>query len=201
MVSCEEDMKRLQARARSLLVVVSTEPTVNYNNFLEQVRAYNIKAPFNFTTPRLFIKYDKYISISAAYLYDSVRLYAWALDKLLRQQPQPVTPDVIRSVSLDGARIIETIIQNRTYKSVTGATIKIDKNGDSEGNFSVLALKEFNYTLPDKISACTLYMVPVAYFHQGDDFPVSESPFFFIISYSAKPLFQFRSVTQGLRGF
>lgn len=107
-----------------------------------------------------------------------MKLYAWALDKLLREQTVPLTPDVIRNVSLDGGRLIETIIQNRTYKSVTGSTIKIDRNGDSEGNFSVLALKQFSHTLANKSNACDFYMVPVAYFHQGDDFPVSESPFY-----------------------
>lgn len=55
---------------------------------------------------------------------------------------------------------------------VTGSTIKIDGNGDSEGNFSVLALKPYKMTR-DNFS-CDLHMVPVAYFQQGDDFPVSE---------------------------
>lgn len=56
---------------------------------------------------------------------------------------------------------------------VTGATIKIDSNGDSEGNFSVLALKP--YKLQRENFSCDLHMVPVAYFQQGENFPVSES--------------------------
>lgn len=128
--------------------------------------------------------FAQFVSISAAYLYDSVKLYAWALDKLLRQQTVPLTPDVIRNVSSDGISIIETIIQNRTYKSVTGATVKIDENGDSEGNFSVVALKQVSYTLQNKSAACDYYMVPVAYFHQGEHFPVSESPFFYLICFA-----------------
>lgn len=137
----------------------------------------------------------QFVSIYAAYLYDSVKLYAWALDKLLKEEERPLTDKVIRDVASNGTRIIETIIKNRTYKSkkralrlivgffsflhhslhsagVTGSTIKIDSSGDSEGNFSVLALKPYKMTR-DNFS-CDLHMVPVAYFQQGENFPVSE---------------------------
>lgn len=55
---------------------------------------------------------------------------------------------------------------------ITGATIKIDGNGDSEGNFSVLAFKPADMTRENL--SCPFQMVPVGYFHQGDDIPVSE---------------------------
>lgn len=58
---------------------------------------------------------------------------------------------------------------------MTGSTIKIDSSGDSEGNFSVLALKPYKMTR-DNFS-CDLHMVPVAYFQQGENFPVSEFVF------------------------
>lgn len=59
----------------------------------------------------------QFVSIYAAYLYDSVKLYAWALDKLLRQEERPLTDKVIHDIASNGTRIIETIIKNRTYKS------------------------------------------------------------------------------------
>lgn len=59
---------------------------------------------------------------------------------------------------------------------VTGSTIKIDPNGDSEGNFSVLALKPHNLFIRENFS-CDFTMLPVAYFQEGDTFPVSESWF------------------------
>lgn len=46
-------------RGRSLLVVVATPPSENYENFTERVREYNTKAPFNFLLPRLFDNYTK----------------------------------------------------------------------------------------------------------------------------------------------
>lgn len=171
MTSCDESDSFMK-RARSLLIVVSTPPTENYENFTAKVREYNTMEPFNFSLPKLFHtnNFFKFVSIYAAYLYDSVRLYAWALDKLLREEERPLTDDVIYDVASNGTKIIETIIRNRTYKSITGATIKIDRNGDSEGNFSVLAYKPFKYSFRDNLT-CNYHMVPVAYFQQGEDFP------------------------------
>lgn len=62
----------------------------------------------------------QFVSIYAAYLYDSVKLYADALDKLLKQEREEgreLTSKVIQEVANNGTRIIETIIKNRTYKS------------------------------------------------------------------------------------
>lgn len=61
----------------------------------------------------------QFVSIYAAYLYDSVKLYAWALDKLLKQEQEEriLTDKVIHEIASNGTRIIETIIKNRTYKS------------------------------------------------------------------------------------
>lgn len=55
----------------------------------------------------------QYVSIHAAYLYDSVKLYARALDQLLRDQPN----QTLMEVAGNGTRIIETIIKNHTYQS------------------------------------------------------------------------------------
>lgn len=64
----------------------------------------------------------QFVTIYAAYLYDSVKLYASALDKLLKEETRPLTEKVVRDVASNGTRIIETIIKNRTYKS------KLDTN-------------------------------------------------------------------------
>jgi len=46
-------------RARSLMVVVSTAPTKNYEEFTKKVRYYNSIEPFNFIVPELLRKYEK----------------------------------------------------------------------------------------------------------------------------------------------
>lgn len=155
---------QFEMRGRSLLVVVASEPQPEFEQFTAKVRAYNQQKPFMFKMPTLFKEFPKYVSIYAAYLYDSVKLYAWALDKLLKaeQQHRPLTDEVIHEVASNGTRIIETIIQNRTYKSIAGAMIRIDEFGDSEGNFSVLAFKREPYT--EGNFSCDFQMMPVAHF-------------------------------------
>ncbi|XP_076380878.1 receptor-type guanylate cyclase Gyc76C isoform X1 [Megalopta genalis] len=149
-------------KARSLMVVVSTPPTQNYEEFTKKVREYSSKEPFNFIIPELLRKYEKYVSIHAAYLYDSVKLYARALDQLLRDQPE----HTLEEIASNGTQIIETIIRNHTYQSVSGATIKFDKFGDSEGNFSVLALKKDPFRFNN--FSCDYQMKPVGQFQQGE---------------------------------
>ncbi|XP_032575539.1 receptor-type guanylate cyclase Gyc76C isoform X1 [Drosophila sechellia] len=158
--------------ARSLLVVASTPPTKDYIQFTKQVQKYSSKPPFNLEIPRLFVEsnFSKFISIYAAYLYDSVKLYAWAVDKMLREETRVLTDDVIFEVASNGTRVIDTIIKNRTYMSITGSKIKIDQYGDSEGNFSVLAYKPHKWNNSNNMP-CNYHMVPVAYFHQGEEHP------------------------------
>lgn len=116
--SCNE-IEGLTKRARSLLVVVSTPPTTKYDEFTEKVRNYTSRPPFEFKDT-FFNKhktYVKYVSIYAAYLYDSVKLYAKALHQLLTIEKRPLTDDVIREVASNGTAIIEAIIMNGSYKS------------------------------------------------------------------------------------
>ncbi|XP_077268386.1 receptor-type guanylate cyclase Gyc76C [Temnothorax americanus] len=156
-------------RARSLMVVVSTPPTQNYEDFTKKVRDYNGIEPFNFVVPELLRKYEKYVSIYAAYLYDSVKLYARALDQLIRDYP-----DVsVEELAKNGTLITEMVLKNRTYQSVSGATIKLDPSGDSEGNFSVLALKKEPFRVHN--FSCDYQMMPVGQFQQADTLLVYKS--------------------------
>lgn len=115
--SCNE-IEGFTKRARSLLVVVSTPPTTKYEEFTDKVRKYNTQEPFNFTTPFFPNKqFVKFVSIYAAYLYDSVKLYALALHQLLTREERPLTDEVIREVASNGTAIIGAIIHNQTYQS------------------------------------------------------------------------------------
>ncbi|BES97780.1 Guanylate cyclase [Nesidiocoris tenuis] len=160
------DQPGFEKRARSLLVIVSSPPTSDYSNFTESVRIFNNREPFRFMTPSVFdnVSFVKFVSIYAAYLYDSVFLYARALDTLLKQQPF-LNETIIEQVASNGTKIIETIINSKTYQSITGATIKLDENGDSEGNFSVLAYKPLQFN--DGNFTCSHQMVPVGIFLHG----------------------------------
>lgn len=174
---CSE-LEGFKKRARSLIVIVSTPPTENYKNFSNKVRKANSEPPFNLKVPPILEKFETFISIYAAYLYDSVGLYARALHNLIDKRQRefynitspslfiklpPLPEDLVREIANNGSAIIAEIINQKGYKSVTGAEILIDKNGDAEGNFSVLALKDYNFTMKDGFS-CNFHMVPIARF-------------------------------------
>lgn len=64
---------------------------------------------------------------------------------------------------------------------VTGATIKLDANGDSEGNFSVLAVKQGDYRVhfAEHDFFCDYIMIPVGQFQERDPLPVRALQAFF----------------------
>lgn len=164
--SCYDHQKDFMKRGRSLFVVVPTAPTENYDQFITTVREYNVKEPFNFNIPPVLSTYQKFVSIHAAYLYDSVKLYATALHELIKNSTD-LTEAEIDDIASNGTRIIEKIIELGTYRSITGATMQLDKNGDSEGNFSVLALTRTNRSVTENFS-CDYQMRPVGQFQPGE---------------------------------
>ena len=66
---------------------------------------------------RFFFFFFQFVSIYAAYLYDAVKLYARALDYLIRQQGDNITEALIDDIASNGTNIIQTIIKNKTYES------------------------------------------------------------------------------------
>jgi guanylate cyclase, other len=63
------------------------------------------------------------------------------------------------------------------HLGITGSTIRIDQFGDSEGNFSVLALKDNSFSAKDTNFSCERHMVVVATFQQNknvSNLPVSK---------------------------
>ncbi|XP_013182173.1 PREDICTED: guanylate cyclase 32E-like [Papilio xuthus] len=155
-------------RAQSLLVVVSSEPTGGYANFTSKVQQYNSMKPFEFPLPTVFVdRFTKFVSIYAAYLYDSVKLYATALDKLIKEETdkEQLTYKKLMSIATNGSRIVAEMIKSSPYKSVSGMSIRLDERADSEGNFSVLAFKPTNFS--DNNINCSYSMVPVGNFQQS----------------------------------
>lgn len=70
------------------------------------------------------------VPIFGAHLYDAVHIYAQAVSRVLA-----AAGDV-----RNGTAIMQ-YIRNRTYRSVQGFDVRIDGNGDAEGNYSVFALQ------------------------------------------------------------
>ena len=70
----------------------------------------------------------------------------------------------------DGQRITKAIIDKGDYESISGNSIHIDDNGDSQGNFTAFALKEHEYTYKSSISGeikfqCRHFLIKVGDFH------------------------------------
>ncbi|KAM3963592.1 receptor-type guanylate cyclase Gyc76C [Aphomia sociella] len=160
--------KEFRKLSQSLLVVVSSEPTGSYEQFTAKVGLYNSKKPFQFPLPAVFEnKFNKFVSIYAAYLYDSVKLYATALDKVIREDTKKdeLTYTKLMSIATNGSRIVAKMIESTPFKSVSGMSIRLDERADSEGNFSVLAFKP--YTFSDGDINCSHTMIPVGHFQQS----------------------------------
>merc|ERR1719150_276008 len=163
---------------KSLIIVSGSPYRIDTTEFADTVRKYNSLPPFQFPvvnfpimSPKLVSKPDIsiHITIYAAHLYDSVILYAKALDKIIRDDPAAPVSELAR----DGERITRTIIAMGGYQSISGNYIRIDSSGDSEGNFTAYALKPHNYTKVSKITGqtftCSHYLMPVGEFHWDKD--------------------------------
>lgn len=169
-ISCDRLANFDLKLSRSLLVVAPSPPDHTYENFSLKVNEYGKKPPFSFRGDLLslvgFTK-PKEVSVYAANLYDAVILYAEALHRLYEQRPK----EGIQVLARDGRAIFKQIIAMKSYTSITGAKISIDDNGDSEGNYTLIAFKTLPKHLPfhremnDGVNfTCPYYMIPVANF-------------------------------------
>ena len=70
----------------------------------------------------------------------------------------------VAQLARNGSGITETIIKMGRYESISGSFIKIDKNGDSEGNFTAYALKNLKYQYKNGQFTCNRYPVQVGEF-------------------------------------
>jgi len=167
--TCEEMGQSAFDQWQSLIIVTGSPYRIasdKFNKFNNKVRAYNQLPPFNWRN--VFAKFTIHIPIYAAHLYDSVILYAKALDKMIKDRQNNNETVDIAKLARNGSGITETIIKMGRYESISGSFIKIDKNGDSEGNFTAYALKPHHYEYPEgclnsssELSCFTCHHYPV----------------------------------------
>ncbi|XP_064478451.1 receptor-type guanylate cyclase Gyc76C-like isoform X2 [Ornithodoros turicata] len=125
----KNDLVALHKACRNLLIIQSTMPHGRpYSDFVKKVIEYNMKEPFNF--PPGITQFLRHITIYASYLFDAVIVYAEAATELIRKNVN------IR----DGHAVIQEIKGRERYTSIAGVDMTINKNGDVEGNYTVLAL-------------------------------------------------------------
>ncbi|KAK2710816.1 receptor-type guanylate cyclase Gyc76C-like [Artemia franciscana] len=165
---CGEVEAPSETAVKSLMIVVPTPPGENFLSFADKVEDYNQREPFSFPAPPVLFKFKKHIPIYAAYLYDAVLLYAKALDVLFKQleegSKRPVTDEEYMQLAKNGTLITNQIIQLGKYQSVTDVEIVIDKNGDSEGNYTVLAYQPRSYVSKNEKFRCNFILDRVGFF-------------------------------------
>ncbi|KAK3729406.1 hypothetical protein RRG08_053605 [Elysia crispata] len=122
----------VMAFQNALLLVGRPITNPDYKTWESRVRELLYRPPINLEKNDLddILGIKVNIPLFAAYLYDSVLLYARALHEALLTGG---TPD-------DGALVFDKI-KDRTFLSVQGHEVYIDHNGDAEANFTVLALR------------------------------------------------------------
>lgn len=114
---------------RSILKLTPSPPiNPNFNGFLDIVLSLSMKPPFNVPTFPPNMGFKPYVPLFAAHIYDAVTVFAKAVDDaVLHGDPNNTTQIMNR-------------IFGTTYRSIQGFDVFIDKNGDAEGNFTVLGL-------------------------------------------------------------
>nr|CFW94229.1 Eka-Guanyl cyclase protein [Euperipatoides kanangrensis] len=128
---------------RSLLVICSSPVRQNKENenFSNIVNEYLKQPPFNFPA---FREKKKKMTLYSYYLYDSVMLYAEALQEVLDEGGRVI----------DGELIINKTL-NKNYQSLLGYSVQMDENGDAGGNYTLLARQHF------RSEFCNYSMIPV----------------------------------------
>uniref|UniRef100_A0A183CF81 ANF_receptor domain-containing protein n=1 Tax=Globodera pallida TaxID=36090 RepID=A0A183CF81_GLOPA len=123
----------------------------------------------------------------ACYLYDAMMLYAQALDETIQDRLR-VNGTAAEAIN-DGARIVSRIL-GRTYRSVQGFDMRIDINGDAEGNYTLLALQDVlnqshhNYyplnqamdIVADFVANANPAQLPILRMHRQVQWPTGRTP-------------------------
>uniref|UniRef100_A0A914H865 Guanylate cyclase n=1 Tax=Globodera rostochiensis TaxID=31243 RepID=A0A914H865_GLORO len=134
--------RRLVNYSRSALAIIPTPVQLNTPELKEFWRKTNAYLPRfgGYNNNETSIIANRY----ACYLYDAMMLYAQALDETIRDRLR-ANGTAAEAIN-DGARIVSRIL-GRTYRSVQGFDMRIDINGDAEGNYTLLALQDVNPVL------------------------------------------------------
>ncbi|XP_014300035.1 guanylate cyclase 32E [Microplitis demolitor] len=123
----QTDLSLLRAY-KSYFSIVASAP-VNFDNFTRLIHQYRQKPPFKFSNPLANVGGIVQIVPETAYLYDAVHLYERSLLAALNEGRDP----------RDGRKMVETL-HGVHYHSAMGYMVYMDKNGDAEGNYTLISL-------------------------------------------------------------
>ncbi|XP_077551624.1 guanylate cyclase 32E-like, partial [Haemaphysalis longicornis] len=114
---------------RSYLGIVGS-PASGFEEFAVAVNEYIQRPPFNIVNAADTIGGRKKIPSEGAYLYDAVMVYARALNACLAH-----------GGDLRNGKHLFEHMRGRSYQSAMGYMVRMDHNGDAEGNYTLIARK------------------------------------------------------------
>nr|XP_037286310.1 guanylate cyclase 32E-like [Rhipicephalus microplus] len=116
---------------RSYLGIVGS-PASGFEAFSVAVNEYMQRPPFNIVNAADPIGGMKKIPSEAAYLYDAVMVYAKAVNACVEHGGD----------FRNGKHLLEHM-RGRSYQSAMGYMVRMDDNGDAEGNYTLVARKKY----------------------------------------------------------
>ncbi|KAL1427124.1 hypothetical protein MTO96_017729 [Rhipicephalus appendiculatus] len=143
---------------RSYLGIVGS-PASGFEAFSVAVNEYMQRPPFNIVNAADTIGGRKKIPSEGAYLYDAVMVYARAVNACVEHGGD----------FRNGKHLFEHM-RGRSYQSAMGFMVRMDDNGDAEGNYTLIALKKY-----DAHSGSSYGLFPVGVFElsgNGSTLPV-----------------------------
>ncbi|KAH6942257.1 hypothetical protein HPB50_002077 [Hyalomma asiaticum] len=115
---------------RSYLGIVGS-PATGFEEFSVAVNEYMQRPPFNIVNAADTIGGRKKIPSEGAYLYDAVMVYARAVNACVEHGGD----------FRNGKHLFEHM-RGRSYHSAMGYMVRMDDNGDAEGNYTLIARKK-----------------------------------------------------------
>ncbi|XP_052766040.1 guanylate cyclase 32E-like [Mya arenaria] len=124
----ETDLTPFNIKPFETVLLLVPRPPLNtqWEEFLNDVRQRNSEPPIN-GLKGSYKGFSIQVPIYAAYLYDAVHTYALALHQHLQEGGD------VRN----GTAIVSNI-RNKTYTSILGYEVYVDRQGDAEGNYTLL---------------------------------------------------------------
>ncbi|XP_052269891.1 guanylate cyclase 32E-like [Dreissena polymorpha] len=143
----KDDLNTYQVQSFETVLLLVPRPPLNddWDHFLDDVRRRNTQPPIN-GFAQVYKGSAIKVPIYAAFLYDALHTYALALHETLTS-----------GGDMRNGKALIAHIRNTTYTSILGYDVYIDRQGDAEGNYTLLT---FDVHQPDS----KVELIPVGNF-------------------------------------
>lgn len=164
------DTELKRAYRSSMMITLSPPNRTSYDSFVQEIK--KNEEMNNVTTSSKSDDMTPFVTLYACYLYDAVKLYTRALKSIFEKRLYCAN---------NGVKIIQELIGLRSYDSVCGSHMEIDKNGDVLGNYTVFAYRDAKDDLSNSSGLNPKYdkqFIPIGMFRylKSEDNPNDNNP-------------------------